>query len=252
MNSAQKGLKLLGQTLKIAVTNPARLSHIFGTALAASDDVIHSPTDLLSFRRILPEDLLPTEGDPDRMQLAVFPRSQASVSILEYNCLILLLRKTRGQSIFEFGTFKGLSIAQLALNASLDSRIFTLDLPDESNNTRIPIADREDASIARECGKGSMVPADLRPRIQFLRQDSAVFDESPYAGQMDFVFVDGAHNYDYVKNDSEKGWRMLRVGGIIAWHDCRIQDPGVVRYLLESPFRPEHICGTTLAFATKS
>jgi predicted O-methyltransferase YrrM len=96
-----------------------------------------------------------------------------------------------------------------------------------------------------------LVPDDLRKRIEFLRQDSATFDEAPYVGQMDFVFVDGAHNAAYVRNDSEKGWRMLRPGGIMAWHDCRPADPAVVAYLLECPFRPARIFGTTLAFAAK-
>jgi hypothetical protein len=58
-------------------------------------------------------------------------------------------------------------------------------------------------------------------------------------------------NLDYVKSDSEKGWRMLRSGGIIAWHDCRPVDPGVVRYLLQSSWLPRRIAGTTVAFATK-
>ena len=58
-------------------------------------------------------------------------------------------------------------------------------------------------------------------------------------------------NFDYVKNDSEKGWRMLRPGGIIAWHDCRHQDPGVVRCLLQSDYKPIRIAGTTIAFAAK-
>ena len=68
---------------------------------------------------------------------------------------------------------------------------------------------------------------------------------------MDFVFVDGAHNFEYVKNDSEKGWRMLRSGGIMAWHDCRHQDPGVVRYLLQCRYKPSRVLGTTVAFAIK-
>jgi predicted O-methyltransferase YrrM len=136
------------------------------------------------------------------------------------------------------------------LNLPPDSTICTLDLPDESLNTQFA-TDPEDAAIAVETGKGSLVPAELRPRIQFLKCDSAKFDETPFLGKMDFVFVDGAHNFDYVKSDSEKGWRMLRSGGIIAWHDCRHQDPGVVRYLLQSSLQPARITGTTVAFATK-
>ena len=68
---------------------------------------------------------------------------------------------------------------------------------------------------------------------------------------MDFIFVDGAHSYDYVKNDSQKAWQMLRSGGIVAWHDCRVADPDVVKFLLESDYKPKRIIGTSLAFAIK-
>ena len=251
MSSISKTARLAACALKIAATNSSRLSHVFGSALNACDEVADRATDLLRFRSVSPESLLPAEGAPGRMQLAVFPRTHASVSILEFNCLILLLRQARARNVFEFGTFKGVSITQLALNLPPDSRICTLDLPDETLQTRLAIADAEDAAIAKESGKGSLIPDELRSRITFIQQDSATFDESGYAGQMDFVFVDGAHNYDYVKNDSAKGWRMLRSGGIIAWHDCRIQDAGVVRYLLESSFQPALISGTTVAFAIK-
>jgi len=252
MNSAQKAARLCVQMFTIIFTNPSRLSHVFGTALAAADDVADRKQDLLRFRSVTVDDLLPADGQPLKVELALFPRSHASVSVLEFTCLVLLLHRANSRNVFEFGTFKGISITQLALNLPADSRIYTLDLPDESLATKMAIADAEDVAIAKESGKGSLVPNALRSRIQFLKQDSAQFDESTLAGQMDFVFVDGAHNYDYVRNDSEKGWRMLRSGGIIAWHDCRKQDPGVVRYLLESPFNPAHIRGTTLAFAVKS
>ena len=37
---------------------------------------------------------------------------------------------------------------------------------------------------------------------------------------IDFVFIDGAHTYDYVLNDSRKAIDLLRGGkGIILWHD---------------------------------
>ena len=136
------------------------------------------------------------------------------------------------------------------MNLPQESEIYTLDLPDEQLNTKFS-TDPEDAAIATEAGKGSLVPDQLRPRIQFLKSDSAKFDEAPFVGKMDFVFVDGAHNAEYVRNDSEKGWRMLRSGGIMAWHDCRPTDAAVVRYLLQCPFQPQRISETTVAFAVK-
>jgi len=251
MSAVGKLAQLSSRLIKIAVSRPVRLGHVLGTALWAAGEVADHDCDLLRFRQVSVNDLLPPEGPPWKVELALFPRTHASISPLEFTCLVLLMKQARARNIFEFGTYKGVSITQLALNLPPDSGIYTLDLPDEPTQTRLAIADPEDAEIASEKGKGALVPADLRPRIRFLQQDSAVFDEIPYAGRMDFVFVDGAHNYDYVRNDSEKGWRMLRPGGIIAWHDCRVQDPGVVRFLLESSYAPARINGTTLAFATK-
>jgi len=250
MNSLTKAGRLSLHLLKIGATNPRRLSHVLGTALSASDDVADKACDLLRLPQVDVNDLLPSAGELWEIKMLMFPKTHASISLLEFTALILLLKRARAKNIFEFGTFKGISITQLALNLPADSEIYTLDLPDEKLQTQFS-TDPEDAAIAVEQGKGSLVPAELRPRIRFLKSDSAKFDETPYAGKMDFVFVDGAHNFDYVKNDSEKGWRMLRSGGIIAWHDCRHQDPGVVRYLLQSSFQPTRIVGTTVAFATK-
>jgi predicted O-methyltransferase YrrM len=250
MNPLQKTGRLGFRLLKIAATNPCRLSHVLGTALSASDDVVDQSCDLLQLPQVDVNDLLPAAGDPWEIKMAMFPKTHASISLLEFTALILLLKRAGSKRIFEFGTFKGISITQLALNLPPESEIYTLDLPDEQLNTQFS-TDPEDAAIAVEAGKGSLVPTALRPRIQFLKCDSARFDESPFADRMDFVFVDGAHNYDYVKSDSEKGWRMLRSGGIIAWHDCRPLDPGVVRYLLQSSWQPRRITGTTVAFATK-
>ncbi len=250
MSQFQKAFKLGGRLLKIGISHPARLSHVLGTALSASDDVADKSCDLLGLPAVDVNDLLPTAGDLWEIRMAMFPKSHASISLLEFMALILLLKRAKSKRIFEFGTFKGISITQLALNLPSDSEIYTLDLPDESANT-VFSTDPEDQAITKEAGKGSLVPSALQPRIQFLKSDSAKFNETPFAGKMDFVFVDGAHNFEYVKNDSEKGWRMLRSGGIMAWHDCRHQDPGVVRYLLQCRYKPSRVLGTTVAFAIK-
>ena len=244
MNSIGKTIRLGFRLLKIGVSNPQRLSHVLGSALAATDDVAQRSCDLLRLPRIQVHDLLPEAGNPWMMKLAMFPRSHASISVIEFTTLILLMKKAEARSLFE-------SVTQFALNLPAESLICTLDLPDGTSDTQFAIPDPHEADIARQGDKGSLVPPELKSRVTFLKLDSAALDESPYAGRMDFVFVDGAHSYDYVKNDSEKGWRMLRSGGIIAWHDCRPQDPDVVRYLLESSYQPSLILGTSVAFAIK-
>jgi hypothetical protein len=251
MNSLQKAVRLGSRLLKIGATNPKRLSHVLGTALAASDEVVDPACDLLQLPQVNVHELLPDSGEPWRIHLALFPKTYASISVLEFTCLVLLLKQAKATRVFEFGTYMGVSITQLVLNLPPESVVYTLDLPEDSAGTRYVIPNPHEAALAIQKHKGSLVPSDLKQRITFLQQDSAAFDESPHAGRIDFVFVDGAHGYEYVKNDSEKGWRMLRSGGIMAWHDVRAAEPDVVRYLLESSYHPTLILGTTLAFATK-
>lgn len=38
--------------------------------------------------------------------------------------------------------------------------------------------------------------------------------------EIDFIFVDGAHEYKYVKLDYETWFPKLKTGGLIAFHDC--------------------------------
>jgi len=48
--------------------------------------------------------------------------------------------------------------------------------------------------------------------------DSAVIEGIP-KGSVDFVYLDGAHDYKNVKKELEPYWQMLRVGGVLAGHD---------------------------------
>jgi predicted O-methyltransferase YrrM len=250
LDAGRKAALLAVRLAAVAVRNPERLSHVLGSALAASAEVRDPTADLLVFEQVTMDELLPAIHE-ERAILALFPRAHASVAVVEFLALVLLLKRAKAKHVFEFGTYKGVSITQLALNVPADGRVMTLDLPEGQTKTQFGIPDTEDSTIAFEREKGALVPEDLRRRIEFLKADSARFDEKPYEGKMDFVFVDGAHSADYVRNDSEKGWRMLRGGGIIAWHDCRPDDPAVVRYLLRSSFCPKRIVGTSICFAEK-
>jgi predicted O-methyltransferase YrrM len=250
MNPVGKSLRLGLRLVKVAFTNPRRLSHVLGSALAASEDVADRSLDLLRLPLVTVEDLVPREG-VEIATLALFAEGRASISPVESLALVLLLKRAQARNVFEFGTYKGISISQLALNVPDGGQIRTLDLPDDNPQYSLPITGSDDVFIALEKGKGALVPPQLRQRIQFLKGDSAKFDETPLLGLVDFVFVDGAHDSEYVRNDSEKGWRMLRPGGTIVWHDCRVQYPMVLRYVLECPYKPSRIAQTSLAFAIK-
>ena len=49
--------------------------------------------------------------------------------------------------------------------------------------------------------------------------------------EIDFIYIDGNHEYEYIKKDLELYWNKIRKGGIMAGHD--IQYLGVSKAVLE-------------------
>ena len=243
---------LLGRLGKMCFVNPRGLQEVGGVALAMTENLIDPEIDVLPIPRVNAIDLLPPgERNVWSINVRPFPRVTFSVTLEEAVGLAMLMRKCNAKRAFEFGTHRGVSSTQLTANLPEDGQLFTLDLPRSDTSTHFKVEDWAEKEVANYPVKGDLLPAELRSKVTFLEKDSALFDPKPYAGSMDFVFVDAAHTLDYVKNDSEKAWVMLRPGGIVAWHDCRAQSPDVVRYLRACPFQPKYIFGTTLAFAEK-
>ncbi len=50
---------------------------------------------------------------------------------------------------------------------------------------------------------------------------------------LDFVYIDGNHNYEFVKKDISLYYKKLRKGGILAGHDFDCTFPGVIRAVSE-------------------
>jgi predicted O-methyltransferase YrrM len=142
-------------------------------------------------------------------------------------CIMALLRRyLQPRAIFEFGTFNGRTTLNLALNAPPDATVHTLDLP-TPGETVLPTA-WDDGQFQLGKAAGSLWTASrCRARIEQLWGDSAYFDQSPYQDRMDLIFIDAAHSYEYVANDTTKAFRMLKPGGIIVWDDYCAWYPGV-------------------------
>jgi hypothetical protein len=250
MNALSKGLRLV-RCLPRIMLNPRALRLALGSMLGATEHVIGPGCDLTVFPTTTLDRLIASCENNTRVSLSLFPKWDCSISPIESFCLALLMCQVCAKRVFEFGTYLGVSTTQFALSVEPGGIVFTLDLPEDDPRYRLIIDDPSERALAAAPDKGRLIPKQLCPQIVFIREDSADFDEIPYVGTIDFVFVDGAHSLDYVRNDSEKGWRMLRSRGIIAWHDCRPQDPDVVRYLLDCPYGPTRIEGTSIAFASK-
>ena len=234
----------------LVLRNPSGVRHVLGTALSASEDVLRPDGDVRSFRAASISEIARSDADL-RCVIHLFREGQSAISPLEALALASLIQSHGYKKIFEFGTYKGVSTTQFALNVGPDGRVYTLDLPENDPRHGLAITRRQEEELTVEKGKGSLIPADLLNRVEFLREDSARFDPSPFENQIDFVFVDGAHSAAYVENDTKKGWRMLRPGGSIAWHDCNSRHLDVVRFLKQFEHTVTRIADTSLVYCTK-
>jgi len=147
--------------------------------------------------------------------------------------LCVVCRAVQPKVVFEIGTSIGYTSLHFALNSPPETKIYTLDLPPERS-----------ASLATTWMDQDMIHSHSREylfrqesageKVTTLYGDSATFDFGPYRQAVDLFFIDGAHSYEYVKNDTEKALDCVRPGGVIAWHDYgRAGTNGVSRYLEE-------------------
>ncbi len=154
---------------------------------------------------------------------------------------VLAVLAKKALSMFEFGTCTGKTTYLWAVNSPADARITTLTLPPES-------ASPGDAESRFTSFIYTGTPAESK--INQLFGDSRQFDLRPYENEFDLIFVDGAHQYEFVVNDTRKALQMVKPGGLVLWHDyCGAYcNPGVYRALNElgQELDLRRIRGTTL------
>jgi predicted O-methyltransferase YrrM len=166
---------------------------------------------------------------------------------------ILAVVAKDARMMFEFGTCTGKTAYLWARNQPAGGTVTTLTLPPEAaDQVRGTAGDdpvaveyaREESRFSRFLYNGT----EAEGRIVQVLGDSKQFDERPFAGQCDVVFVDGSHAYSYVVSDSAKALRMVRPGGLVLWHDYSPECPGVFHALNELGRRLPlgHVEGTTL------
>ena len=201
-------LKLLVKHRQRALSFPG---HIFRKymMLAQSD----------RWRAVSLEELVPPSNHLT-VQVRHTPGGGLYSSLLEIAALGLLTCYRQPESIFEFGTFRGRTALNFALNSPEDSVVYTLDLPDDQRLNATKQACPDDARIIQQCRTGiDFRGTPFETKIRQLYGNSLTFDFSPFIGKIDIVFIDGAHHYSAVRSDTENALKLLRPGGMIIWHD---------------------------------
>jgi len=147
-------------------------------------------------------------------------------------CMLCQLAKPK--VILEIGTLYGSGALHWALNAP-EAEVYTLDLPPKTAPSLATThVDRDE--VGRHAS-GRPMEFEGMPeakRIHCLYGDSATYDFSRFSGQVDLLFIDGAHSYQYVRNDTLRTLPCCKPGSVIAWHDYgRVGFNGVSKWLHE-------------------
>jgi Methyltransferase domain len=169
--------------------------------------------------------------------------------------LLAALSKELGcRSFFEIGTNRGRTAWTVArTDPALE--VLTLDVPLGAQDTALELAADDRRFFRGEdwCGEAFRDTPEAE-RITQLWGDSATFDFAPYTGRIDFVYIDGAHTYDYVMRDTQSALSILSPAGVIAWDDYTT-GPGVyqcVNEIARTLDRPVfHVFGTRMALYSR-
>jgi Methyltransferase domain len=143
--------------------------------------------------------------------------SGGGMSFAEMVIMARVTKTRRPRTVFEMGSYDGLTTAVFLLNAPADARVISLDLPPESaskddhlDSDKVLVAARTLGAVPRAIGLDNYTQ---------LLCDSMEFDPSPYLNSVDLGLVDAAHDVVHASNDTIKMARMLTADGIVFWHD---------------------------------
>jgi hypothetical protein len=174
--------------------------------------------------------------------------------ISDFETWVLCNLAKTAKNIFEFGTCTGKTTYLLAANTPQNTKITTITLDPKDAGTyqhegNDELCARVSAMRESRFAKFFYTGTPEQSKITQLFGDSKVFDDAPYKGKFDLIFVDGAHAKSYVESDSKKALAMLQHGGTIIWHDYRgpRHTKGVFAALneLSTQLPLVHIVGTT-------
>lgn len=205
-------------TRRLASPLPPEIRHqayVAGRATAAARWLRQIPM-------VMPQELFPELDDLSiTMEHRFEPRG---LPFGEAYLLSLVTAAVQPDRIFEIGTATGRGTLAMLRQAPA-AKVDTLDL-----------GAQEEASLGTEAGDHPIEPTvvgeawrDTPFEASVLQHlgDSATFDFSPFEGNYDLVFVDGAHTLEYAARDSQTALRLVRPGGTIVWDDCHLVHAGV-------------------------
>lgn len=229
------------RTLTLAVRKPQQLRSYIASCLKRYDEL--AGNGLPSRSPVVP-------SQTDTISLPA-THTGGGMSFAELVIMARVTKTRRPRTIFEMGSYNGLTTAVFVLNAPAGASIYSLDLPPQTSGEQHDLATDKDLVESRALGS---IPRALGlNNYTQLLCDSMQFDPTPYDNSIELGLVDAAHDVEHARNDTIKMATMMTESGMVFWHDYA--GKGTLRPLarfLESlgrKFPVYRIPETTLAWA---
>ena len=197
--------------------------------------VLNSEVDDSLLPQIFPDELW-TEFDlPEQREIEHKTFTASLASQIERKIIASISKISN--NMLEIGTGKGGTTLIMAAYSPPGANVSTIDLPD---NVRAILYEQGDSPTLAANAVNSRVSSDYvykktkhEKKIHQIFADTKHFDETNLSKQLDFIFVDGANTYSYIKNDTKKALNMIKVNGFILWHNYDKKFPDVIRFINE-------------------
>jgi predicted O-methyltransferase YrrM len=148
-----------------------------------------------------------------------------------------------GENFLEIGTFDGNTALNCALNLNPNSKFITIDLPENA----LPSSEHlvYDADLIKMKNRSKKKSENL-PNVVQIYSDSTKFDFSTVNFKV--AFIDGGHDYNTVKIDTENVMKNINKNGIVLWHDYDVVNPvGDYLHNISNLYKIHRIKGTRIA-----
>ena len=141
-----------------------------------------------------------------------------SLDLQELVRLLVILKATAANKVLEIGTYDGFTALNIAANLPDGGEVATLDLPQDGDEAALRAGGLSNAITSGIVGEKFRNEPEAA-KIRQIWGNSAEIDWTSFGGPFDMIFIDGSHDYKYVKSDSLKAIQHVRPGGTILWHD---------------------------------
>ena len=166
--------------------------------------------------------LIKTQTGTERLVQLSLPTQRTPI-VLESMVLIALVKFFQPRVYFEIGTYLGYEILNIAVNTSDTTKLFTLDFDKTSFQKANQIPHDRELTLAHFDNETNLafMNSVYEKKITQLFGDSTQFDFTPFEQKVDFIYIDGGHDYHTVKSDTHNALKMLtqKDPGCITWHD---------------------------------